>query len=132
MKRTTSKTIPVVGAGSLLAAFAVLCLTVFAMLSISTVQAEQRRADAAVQIVEKYYAADREAEELFARLRNGEMADSISCKDGLYTYECVITENQSLHVELTHTSAGWQVLRWQTISGEPEADSENLPLWQGK
>ena len=132
MKRTTPKPIPVVGAGSLMAAFAVLCLTLFAMLSISTVQAEQRRADAAVQIVEKYYAADREAEELFARLRNGEMTDSISCKDGLYTYECKITENQSLHVELTCTSNSWQVLRWQTISREPEADTENLPVCRGE
>ena len=132
MKRTTSKTIPAVGAGSLLAAFAVLCLTVFAMLSISTVQAEQRRADAAVQMVEKYYAADREAEELFARLRNGDMADSISWKDGLYTYECAITENQSLHVELTNTSEGWQVLCWQTISREPEENTENLPVWRGE
>lgn len=132
MKQTSQRSLPVVGAGSLLAAFAVLCLTVFAMLSISTVQAEQRRADAVVQMVEKYYAADVKAEVLFAWLRNGEMAESISCKDGLYTYECEITENQSLYVELTNTSDGWQVLCWQTISREPEADTENLPVWRGE
>jgi hypothetical protein len=132
MKQTSQRSLPVVGAGSLLAAFAVLCLTVFAMLSISTVQAEQRRADAAVQMVEKYYAADMKAEALFAGLRNGETADSISCSDGLYTYECAITENQSLHVELTNTSEGWQVLCWQTISREPEENTENLPVWRGE
>lgn len=132
MKQTSQRSLPVVGAGSLLAAFAVLCLTVFAMLSISTVQAEQRRADAAVQMVEKYYAADMKAEILFAGLRNGETADSISCSDGLYTYECAITENQSLHVELTNTSEGWQVLCWQTISREPEENTENLPVWRGE
>ena len=42
-----------------LQAFAVLCLTVFALLSLTTVRADVRLADASVQAVSDYYAADR-------------------------------------------------------------------------
>ena len=49
---------PAVGGISLLVVFAVLCLTVFALLSLTTVQADVRLADASVQAVEDYYAAD--------------------------------------------------------------------------
>ena len=46
MKRNHSISTPTVGGSSLLVIFAVLCLTVFALLSLSTVQAEKRMADA--------------------------------------------------------------------------------------
>ena len=44
MKRKQSISIPAFGGSSLLVIFAVLCLTVFALLSLSTVQAEKRLA----------------------------------------------------------------------------------------
>ena len=53
-------------------AFAVLCLTVFAVLSLTTVQADARLAEASARAVEEYYAADCAAQEILARLRNGE------------------------------------------------------------
>ena len=53
---------PAVGGASLLVVFAVLCLTVFALLSLTTVQADVRLADASVQAVADYYAADLEAQ----------------------------------------------------------------------
>ena len=39
-------TLPAIGGSSLLVIFAVLCLTVFALLSLSTVQADNRLSDA--------------------------------------------------------------------------------------
>ena len=42
---------PMVGGSSLLVIFAVLCLTVFALLGFSTVQADGRLADSTVQAV---------------------------------------------------------------------------------
>ena len=66
-----------VGGSSLLVIFAVLCLTVFALLSLSSVQAERRLADAATQSVVDYYQADLRAEEIFARLRDGEQIAGI-------------------------------------------------------
>ena len=53
---------PVVGGSSLLVIFAVLCLTVFTLLALSTVRADNRLSDASVKAVSDYYAADMEAE----------------------------------------------------------------------
>ena len=63
---------PAVGGVSLLVAFAVLCLTVFALLALATVQADARLAGASAQAVADYYAADCQAQETLARLRAGE------------------------------------------------------------
>ena len=52
---------PAVGGVSLLVAFAVLCLTVFALLALATVQADARLAGASAQAVADYYAADCQA-----------------------------------------------------------------------
>ena len=47
---------PAPGASALLVIFAVLCLTVLAMLSLSTVQADARLSDASAEAVAGYYA----------------------------------------------------------------------------
>ena len=49
MARKQSFPIPAVGGSSLLVIFAVLCLTVFALLGLSTVQADIRLADASAR-----------------------------------------------------------------------------------
>ena len=68
---------PAVGGISLLVVFAVLCLTVFALLALTTVQADNRLADASAKAVTDYYAADCRAQEILARLRNGERPEGV-------------------------------------------------------
>ena len=77
---------PAIGGSSLLVSFALLALTVFALLSLSTVQAEKRMADAAAQSVTDYYAADLEAERIFARLRSGETVAGVAVDGNVYRY----------------------------------------------
>ena len=57
-----------VGISSLLVIFAVLCLAVFALLSVSTVQAQNRLAESSREAVLGYYRADCEAETVLAAL----------------------------------------------------------------
>lgn len=121
---------PAVGGSSLLVIFAVLCLTVFALLSLSTVQAEKRMADAAAESVTEYYAADLKAQEIFARLRSGETVDGVQVREAVYSYHCVISEHQVLEVVLQKTENAWQVCRWQVIAS-PEPISDTLPVWDG-
>ena len=52
-----------VGAGSLLTVLAVLCLVVFTVLSISTVQSQKALSERSAAAVEAYYQADARAEE---------------------------------------------------------------------
>lgn len=131
MKRKETFSPPAVGGSSLLVIFAVLCLTVFALLSLSTVQAEKRLSDKAAQSVSDYYRADLEAEQIFARLRAGETVPGVMETNGIYRYSCPVSENQTLWVELEKEEENWNVLRWQ-VTARMEESEENLPVWDGK
>ena len=121
---------PAIGGSSLLVIFALLALTVFALLSLSTVQAEKRMADAAARSVSDYYAADLEAERIFARLRAGETVDGVVVQGNNYSYACAISEHQILKVQLEKKEDTWYVCRWQVIASS-EPISETLPVWDG-
>ena len=120
-----------VGVSSLLVIFAVLCMTVFALLSLSTVLADGRLNQASVQAVSAYYEADCQAEEIFARLRQGELPPEVTETNGMYTYSCPISETQTLQVKLQKGVEGWQVLRWQAVV-TAEWEEEPLTLWDGE
>ena len=123
--------IPAVGGSSLLAIFAVLCLTVFALLGLSTAQAGQRLSQTAARAVSDYYRADCQAEELFARLRAGELPDGVTQTGDIYSYICPVSDTQQLQVAVQHTGRGWTVLRWQTESSARWEVNERLPVWDG-
>ena len=122
---------PAVGGSSLLVIFAVLCLTIFALLSLSTVQADRRMAEASYQAVQGYYEADTEAELILANLRSGNLPDNVTKKDNLYSYTCQVSETQALEVEVQITEDSYRGLRWQLVSTtEWEAD-DGLDVWDG-
>lgn len=130
MRKQETFSPPAVGGSSLLVIFAVLCLTVFALLSLSSVQAERRLADAAVQSVTDYYEADLLAEQVFARLRMGETVDGVQEKDGIYDFKITISNRQVLTVRLQKTEGRWDVLQWQAVTVEGEPD-DTLDVWKG-
>lgn len=124
---------PAVGGSCLLVIFAVLCLTVFALLSLSTVQANDRLADASVEAVSAYYQADRQAETILAQLRSGQMPQGVTA-DGatyIYIYTCPISDTQSLEVRVRLEGDSWTVLRWQAVSTTQWEAGEGLGLWSG-
>lgn len=129
MKKKEALSLPAIGGSSLLVIFAVLCLTVFALLSLGTVQAERRLSDKGAQTVSDYYRADLEAEKIFARLRSGEQVPGVVETEGVCRYTCPVTENQTLMVELEKET--WAVLRWQVILRMEETE-EKLDVWDGK
>lgn len=136
--------VPPIGASSLLAAFAVLCLVVFALLALSTVRSDERLSDASLQATQDYYAADCEAQEILARLRNGEEVEDAELtatiedypdrSETRYTYAVPISDSQELQVEvLAPEEAGgaWRVLRWQAAPTGEWVGDEDLDLWDG-
>ena len=122
---------PIVGGSSLLVMFAVLCLTVFALLGLSSVQASGRLSEATTQSVAAYYQADCLAEEIFARLRSGEMPADVTKTSNIYSYTCPISDTQQLQVELQKDADGWTVLRWQAESTAIWESDNELNLWDG-
>lgn len=133
--------IPPIGASSLLSAFAVLCLVVFSLLALSTVRADERLSEASLQATKDYYAADCQAQEILARLRNGEAPDSVTeaefvTEDGgtwrhdtVYSYAVPISDAQELQVEVS--ADGWRVLRWQAVPTGEWVGDDGLDLWDG-
>ena len=123
---------PMVGGSSLLVIFAVLCLTVFALLGFSTVQADRRLADASIAAVSGYYAADCEAERILAQLRAGSVPDGVSGENGVYRYACRISDTQALFVEAAvQDENDWQILRWQAVPTVLREGDDSISVWGG-
>ena len=121
---------PMVGGSSLLVIFAVLCLTVFALLGFCTVQADKRLEQISVQAVEDYYTADTQAERILAQLRNGQLPKGVQLRDGIYSYCCGISDNQAIQVQVR--AEDWKVLRWQSVSTIHWTESDSLQVWDGE
>ncbi len=132
MKERISVPAPAVGASSLLVIFAVLCLTVFTLLSISTVQADGRLGDRAEAAITGYYQADCQAEAILAQLRTGEMPQNVTCQDGVYAYFCPISQTQALAVRVRITGTAYTILQWQAISTSQWEADDRLPVWNGQ
>ena len=121
-----------VGISSLLVIFAVLCLTVFALLSVSTVQAQLRLAENTRSAITGYYRADGEAEEILSKLRTGEIPEGVEKKGDTYAYACPISENQALFVCVKVHGTEYTVLRWQAVSTADWDAEDRLPVWDGQ
>lgn len=122
---------PVVGGSSLLVMFAVLCLTVFALLALSTVRADGRMSEASARSVAGYYEADSRAEEIFARLRAGEIPNEVTEHQGVYTFACTISDTQELRVAVENRADGWVILQWNAVSTADWQEDNSLNLWDG-
>lgn len=139
---------PAIGGTSLLVVFAVLCLTVFALLSLTTVQADVRLADASAKAVEDYYAADCRAQTVLAYLRAGQAVPETISEDLTITtklteyadrsgdrvnaYAIPISDTRELQVEVRmEADGGYTILRWQAVPTGEWAGNEALDLWDG-
>ena len=125
--------VPVVGGSSLLVIFAVLCLTVLAMLSLSTARSSAELSRASADAAAAYYEADAQAEEILARLRGGEAPEGVtSGGDGTYEYEVPISQTQALSVRVRAAEDGWTVLRWKAVSTAQWTPDESIEVWDGE
>ncbi len=129
MKKTSAP--PAVGGSSLLVIFAVLCLTVFALLGLSTVRAEGRLCEASADAIKAYYEADCEAEKILANLRRGIVPEDVSKEGNIYSYECAVSDVQKLVVEIEMEKGEYKVLRWQLVSTTLWQEDDGLKLWDG-
>ncbi len=120
---------PALGGSMLLVIFGVLCLTVFSLLSLHTVLAERRLSQAAARSVQDWYEADLRAQEIFSRLRRGEIPEDVEHAGGEYRYTVAISHHQTLEVTLKENDGCWEILSWQTVA-HPEDGNTLLPVWQ--
>ena len=123
---------PVIGGSSLLVIFAVLCLTVFALLGLSTVQADGRLSDASANAVSAYYTADCRAEEILAQLRGGEIPEGVQVSGDVYSYMCPILDTSALQVSVRVQGDTYEVLCWKAVVTAEWTIDETLSVWDGE
>lgn len=131
MKREQNISLPVVGVASVVVIFAVLCMTVFALLTVASVQSELRLAERSQQAIREYYHADCAAQEILAQLRAGQHPEGVSQEGDMLTYSYPISGNQSLLVQVQVQGKSYRVLRWQAVSTTQWQPDTDLPVWEG-
>lgn len=129
------------GAVSLVMIFAVLCSTVFAVLTLSTAVGESKLAQATAQHTVDYYTADAQATEIAAALvQDGRPAQIgtvaityAQTEDGTQaSFAVPAGENQSLSVVLLLQNQSYDILKWElSYSGDWQAD-QSIAVWDGE
>lgn len=122
---------PAVGGSSLLVIFAVLCLTVFALLGLATVQANSRLSDASARPYPDIMRRIARRKPILAQLRSGTVPEGVSVRGDVYSYTCPISDTQMLQVEVQVDKSAYTVLRWQAVSTADWQAEEDLEVWDG-
>jgi hypothetical protein len=133
-----------VGTISLVMIFAVLCLTVFAMLTLSTSSAEKILADRSSSFVKGYYEADSRATNIRAAIlesyNRGVFPASLDGVDIAYeqtknaafaAYTCEINNVQELIVKLKLSQGGDTVLEWRAGYSQDWEFDDSIQVWDG-
>ena len=146
-KERSSGSMPAItGASSLLVIFSVLCLTVFALLSLSTVSANHRITEKNTQALQAYYQAEEEANRTLAQLRDGKVPAGVTvgsaevfegmAEQPVFEYSCRISDTQSLMVTVwinsVEENGEYKILRWQEVSTFDWENDEHLPVYTGE
>ena len=122
------------GAVSLVMIFCVLCMAVFAVLTLSTAVREQGLANLTAQRAEEYYEADRQATEIAAAIAAGETVDSVEvlynfAAEGMEASYVVPAGGELLlEVRLLLTGSECRVLAWRTVYAGDWAPDNSMNL----
>lgn len=131
MNKKEHFSLPVVGLGSLLAIFVALCLVVLAQLALSSAKADEKLSNQSHNAIMSQYQAEREADAIIAQLRNGIVPEGVSLEDGIYFFQCVISDTQALEVEVRMEGDTYTILKWETVSTSQQAADEDPSVSKG-
>ncbi|MDD6816017.1 MAG: hypothetical protein PUE84_06195 [Firmicutes bacterium] len=132
-----------IGECSLITVFTVLCMSIFAVLSISSVQADCRLAEQSYAAVQARYAADCRAEEILNSLRRGTIPNGVTCisenngkpeENTTFIYSCPVSDTQELEVKVSinKEKSEYEILRWKIVSTISWESEDTLNLWDGE
>ena len=140
---------PMLGGASVIMVFAVLCLTIFAVLTLLTVESEARISASYAASVDNYYRADAEAAaftvsikrlrsaskdaETFVTAARQSGADEVTNDGGTVTVRKAfpIDNNQTLMIVLVSDGDTIRVKNWQTAFTGTWDNTSTTNLWNG-
>jgi hypothetical protein len=127
-----------VGGASIVMVFSVLCLTIFAVLSLVTARNAFALSTRAAGAVTDYYAADGLAVEIYDALSASDaMPESVlgvtlcRVEEDCMSYRVPIDENQELCVLLRREGADLRILEWSVHSTGEWNPSDRILVWDG-
>lgn len=143
-----------VGYVSVMLIFAVICLTIFAVMSFKAAMSTDTFNDRSGEFLKQYYAADTKAKETLSRLNDGmqaargsmfleeEFEEAASALEGVsvkqspdgfsVSYTVPINDRQVLAVEIRFDNDGkYTIERWQSVVVSGENSDEHLGVWDG-
>ena len=119
------------GAVTLVMIFCVLCMAVFASLTLVTVRREAALTELTAQRAQAYYDADREATEKVAALAKGEKPRDVTFSGETASFAVPVGDAQKLEVRIRLTDDGCSVEKWATVyDGDWETD-DSIEVWGG-
>jgi hypothetical protein len=131
-----------IGSVSLALIFAVLCMTVFATLSMRSSLAGKALTDAQESAVKAYYAADGCAERIMSEILDApavpEAIDGIKITSErgaggeIISFSCPVTDRRELAVEAAVFDAYYEIRRWQTRDTSEWVKDDSIPVWTGE
>lgn len=132
-----------VGLLTIVVLFTVLCLTIFAVLCLSTALSEEKLASAYARSVEDYYAADLQALEIAQQFVGLEEEEALALADALSLETARLEEGleisftqpvggvQELYVALLLTDGGLQRSCWQLVEAAEWEPDMGENIWDG-
>lgn len=143
-----------VGYVSVMLIFAVICLTIFAVLSFKAANSTDKFNERSGEYLKQYYAADTSAKEILSKLNDcafeaknsaffeeefeeaAQSIDGVSIKQtsgGVSaSYSVSINERQTLAVSVVFNGGGsYSIERWQSLNTAEEDSDSHLNVWDG-
>ena len=126
-----------VGSALLIMILAVLCLTIFSVLSLSSATASRAMADRTAEETRDYYAADKTACAILSQILEGDDGAPAAASPGadgstVYSYSVPIDDGSKLMVDVKVSGQKYDILRWQAENISSWSPDDSLNVWDGE
>jgi len=132
-----------IGIVSLIMIFAVLYLTIFAILTLVTANNDYELAQNFAQSVDDYYQADRNATNILTSVlhtakKGQKISGSINgvtveaTASNIISYDCPIGDRQILSVMVALNDQSYRIIKWQTAYIGDWAIDDKIVVWDGE
>jgi len=132
-----------VGSASIVLIFAVLCLTIFTIITYMVSNNERALIDAKAELITGYYEADALAEQILQdlleadttpdRLHGVDISTKVNEDLGIETtyFYCKITDIKSLYVNLVIRDDSFDILSWRMYAMDEWVFDDTINVWLG-
>ena len=132
-----------IGSASIVLVFVVLCLTIFAVISIVPALTERNLIEAELRLVQEYYAADALAEQIVAELLLHDEAPENILGIDIFSYWSwdlfleiasfivPVSDTHILHVAVGLDFDAYHIFAWQMIPADEWQADDDIEVWDG-